>query len=93
MQSAPTTAANSQFRQTDINKFGPCFKISIGDYACFFVFKLKGEMLSLNNAAFSDFVGLLLDFLRDQRHANILHGSHKFVFICSSHKFVFICSF
>ena len=83
-QSAPMTAANSQFRQTDINKFGPCFKISIGDYACFFVFKLKGEMLSLNNAAFSNFVGLLLDFLRDQRqHANILHGLHKFVFICS----------
>ena len=26
----------------------------------------------------------LLDFLRDQRqHANILHGLHKFVFICS----------
>ena len=35
MQSAPMTAANSQFRQTNINKFGPCFKISIGDYACF----------------------------------------------------------
>ena len=61
MQSAPITAANSQFRQTNVNKFGPCFKISIGDYACFFVFKLKGEMLSLNNAAFSNFVGLLLD--------------------------------
>ena len=61
MQSAPMTAANSQFRQTNINKVGLCFKISISDYACFFVFKLKSEMLSLNNATFSNFVGLLLD--------------------------------
>ena len=58
MQSAPMTAANSQFRQTNINKFGPCFKISISDYACFFVFKPKSEMLSLNNATFSNFFGL-----------------------------------
>ena len=61
MQSALMTAANSQFRQTNINKFGLCFKISISYYACFFVFKLKREMLSLNNATSSNFVGLLLD--------------------------------
>ena len=61
MQPAPMAAANLQFRQTNINKFGLCFKISIGDYACLFVFKLNSEMFSLNNATFSNFVGLLLD--------------------------------
>ena len=41
-------------------------------------------MLSLNSAAFSSFVGLLLNlFLCDQRqHANVLHGLQKFVLIC-----------
>ena len=61
MQPAPMAAANLQFRQTNINKFGLCFKISNRDYACLFVFKLKSEMFSLNNATFSNFVGLLLD--------------------------------
>ena len=61
MQPAPMAAENLQFRQTNVNKFGLCFKISISDYACLLVLKLKSEMFSLNNATFSNFVGLLLD--------------------------------
>ena len=61
MLSAPMAAANLQFRQTNINNFGLYFKISISDYACLFVSKLKSEMFSLTNATFSNFVGLLLD--------------------------------
>ena len=60
MQPAPMAAASLQFRQTNISKFGLCFKISISDYACLFVFKLKSKMFSINNATFSNFVGLLL---------------------------------
>ena len=52
MQPSPMAAANLQFRQTNINKFGLCFKISIRDYACVLVFKLKSEMFSLNNVTF-----------------------------------------
>ena len=61
MQPAPTAAANLQFRQTNINKFGLCFKISISDYDFLLVFKLKSEMFSLNNPTSSNFVGPLLD--------------------------------
>ena len=73
------TAANSQSRQTNINKFGPCFKISIDDYARFFAFKLNSEMVRLNNPVF--FLILLEPYwicLRDQRqHANMPHGLNK----------------
>ena len=83
MQPAPMAAANLQFIQTNVNKFGLCFKISISDYASLFVFKLKSEMFSLNNATFSNFVGLLLDLFTYQRqYANILHGLNKFLFDC-----------
>ena len=64
MQPAPMAATNLQFRKTNINKFGLCFKISISDYACLFVFKRKSEMFRLNSATFSNFVGLLLDLFR-----------------------------
>ena len=54
MKSAPMAAAVSS--QTNNNNFGPCVKISIGDYVLFFfTFKLISGM-RLNNNSFSNFV-------------------------------------